>query len=112
MCVCCRYHQKVPDDPPELELKATYGLVSPNEVSMPSPSPLWSSQSYAAFRTPETHAGDPVNSVCSTVLSNIYLIRIKCSYVTEELKFYELSVIAFCTYQLWSLLVCSTMHTL
>jgi len=56
------YHQKVPDDPPELELKAAYGLVSPNEVPMPSPSPLWSSQSYAAFRTPETHAGDPVNS--------------------------------------------------
>jgi len=109
--VCCRYHQKVPDDPPELELKATYGLVSPNEVPMPSPSPLWSAQTYDAFHIPDTYAGDPVNSVCATVLSNIYLIRIKC-YGTEELKFYELSVIAVCTYQLWSLLVCSTMHIL
>jgi hypothetical protein len=56
------YHHKVPDDPPELELKATYGLVSPDEVPMPSPSPLWSPETYAAFHTPETCAGDPVNS--------------------------------------------------
>lgn len=56
------YHQKVPDDPPELELKATYGLVSPNEVPMPSASPLWSPQSYAAFDTPKTNAKDPANS--------------------------------------------------
>jgi len=96
--VCCRYHHKVPDDPPELELKATYGLVSPDEVLMPSPSPLWSPETYAAFCTPESNAGDPVNSVCATVLSNIYLIRIKYSYGTEELKFYELSVIAVFTY--------------
>jgi len=97
--VYCRYHHKVPDDPPELELKATYGLVSPDEVPMPSPSPLWSPETYAAFHTPETCAGDPVNSVCATVLRNIYLIRIKCSYGTEELKFYELSVIAVFTNQ-------------
>lgn len=56
------YHQKIPDDPPELELKATYGLVSPNEVPMPSPSPLWTPVSYAAFDTPKTSAKDPANS--------------------------------------------------
>lgn len=35
------YHQKVPDDPPELETKATYGLVSPEEYHLPPPAPLW-----------------------------------------------------------------------
>jgi hypothetical protein len=110
--VCCRYHQKVPDDPPELELKATYGLVSPNEVPMPSPSPLWSPQSYAAFDTPKTNAKDPANSVRVTVLNNLYLIGIKCSSRTEELTSHELVVTVVFACKLWSLLVCSTKHTL
>ncbi|XP_069677510.1 BRO1 domain-containing protein BROX-like isoform X1 [Periplaneta americana] len=56
------YHQRTPADPPELELKATYGLVSPNEVPMPSPSPLWTPVTYAAFDTPKTNSKDPANS--------------------------------------------------
>jgi hypothetical protein len=69
--MCCRYHQKIPDDPPELELKATYGLVSPNEVPVPSPSPLWTPVSYAAFHTSKTSIKDPANSVCISVISSI-----------------------------------------
>jgi len=44
------YHQKVPYDPPALEMRdATYGLVAPEEFSMPAPAPLWTPVSYAAF---------------------------------------------------------------
>ncbi|KAL5008433.1 hypothetical protein ScPMuIL_014014 [Solemya velum] len=40
------YHQKLPFDPPQLELKATYGLVSPEDFTTPSLSPLWTSDCY------------------------------------------------------------------
>lgn len=53
------YHQKVPYDPPQLELKATYGLVKPEPLSMPAPSPLWNPASYAAFDTAMAAARDP-----------------------------------------------------
>ncbi|CAH1791874.1 unnamed protein product [Owenia fusiformis] len=43
------YHQKVPPEAPELELKATYGLVKPEEFEIPAPSPLWSKAVYGAF---------------------------------------------------------------
>ncbi|XP_063229719.1 BRO1 domain-containing protein BROX-like [Bacillus rossius redtenbacheri] len=43
------YHQKVPDDPPELEIKATYGLASPEEFHLPQPSPLWTPVTYSAL---------------------------------------------------------------
>ncbi|XP_047107248.1 LOW QUALITY PROTEIN: BRO1 domain-containing protein BROX-like [Schistocerca piceifrons] len=57
------YHQKVPADPPELEHKATYGLASPEEFSMPSPCPLWNPASYAAFDdSKNAAANDPTTS--------------------------------------------------
>ncbi|KAH3852043.1 hypothetical protein DPMN_094536 [Dreissena polymorpha] len=40
------YHQKVAFDPPILELKATYGLVSPEDYKPPELSPLWSVEVY------------------------------------------------------------------
>lgn len=40
------YHQKLPFDPPQLELKATYGLASPEEFQEPSLNPLWSKEVY------------------------------------------------------------------
>lgn len=48
------YHQKVPDQAPELELKATYGLVKPDEYEIPSVVPpevgvSWSPATYTAF---------------------------------------------------------------
>jgi hypothetical protein len=49
----------VPYDPPQLELKATYGLVKPEPLSMPAPSPLWNPASYAAFDTAMAAARDP-----------------------------------------------------
>lgn len=46
----CRYHQKVPYDPPELVLSdKTFGLVSPEDYEWPSKSPLWTAVAYAAF---------------------------------------------------------------
>ncbi|XP_048259074.1 BRO1 domain-containing protein BROX-like [Haliotis rufescens] len=43
------YHQKVTYDPPQLELKATYGLVSPEDYQPPSMNPLWNVDSYSKF---------------------------------------------------------------
>ena len=53
------YHQKVAFDPPQLELKATYGLVSPEEFSPPSLHSLWSPQVYQAFSTKNGPTPDP-----------------------------------------------------
>ncbi|XP_034245559.1 BRO1 domain-containing protein BROX-like isoform X2 [Thrips palmi] len=55
------YHQKVPTDPPELEMKATYGLASPVEFQMPNHSPLWTPVAFAAIDYPKTST-DAANS--------------------------------------------------
>ena len=47
--VCNRYHQKVPLTAPDLELKATYGLVQPEEFKLPEPNALWTKQTYGLF---------------------------------------------------------------
>ncbi|XP_055330077.1 BRO1 domain-containing protein BROX-like [Paramacrobiotus metropolitanus] len=43
------YHQKVPDVPPELEMKATFGLVSPETFTLPPLHPQWTPATYKAF---------------------------------------------------------------
>ncbi|XP_015511859.2 BRO1 domain-containing protein BROX isoform X1 [Neodiprion pinetum] len=43
------YHHKVPGDVPSLETKATYGLVSPVDFTMPAPNHLWSVPAYKSF---------------------------------------------------------------
>ena len=48
------YHQKIPPAAPELELKATYGLVSPEEFKVPDPNALWNVEAYKAFEISET----------------------------------------------------------
>ncbi|XP_025105423.1 LOW QUALITY PROTEIN: BRO1 domain-containing protein BROX-like [Pomacea canaliculata] len=45
------YHQKVAYDPPHLELKATYGLVSPEEYKNPSLNSVWIAEVYNKFDT-------------------------------------------------------------
>ena len=47
--LCFSYHQKVPIDVPQLELKATYGLVSPEEYNGCTMSPLWTVDVYDKF---------------------------------------------------------------
>lgn len=60
----CSYHQKVPYDPPQLELRATYGLVSPDDYTLPPAAPLWSPVTYAAFDLTKNLAEDAgANSV-------------------------------------------------
>lgn len=44
-----RFHQKVPTDCPSLELKATHGLVSPEEFTNPPLHELWTPEAYASF---------------------------------------------------------------
>ncbi|CAG2112518.1 unnamed protein product, partial [Medioppia subpectinata] len=43
------FHDTVPKDCPVLELKATHGLVTPEEFAMPPLHELWTAESYAAF---------------------------------------------------------------
>lgn len=57
----CSYHQKVPIEVPALELKATYGLVAPEEFKVPDPSPLWSPDTYKAFDISKNPQPDPVS---------------------------------------------------
>ena len=58
-----RYHQKVPPEVPTLELKATYGLASPEEFSMPGASALWTADTYAAFDVAKAPADDAKDKV-------------------------------------------------
>ncbi|KAK7105081.1 BRO1 domain-containing protein BROX-like [Littorina saxatilis] len=51
------YHQKVAYDPPHLELRATYGLVSPEEYQSPVMNPLWTPDTYTKMDT--TRAPQP-----------------------------------------------------
>ncbi|KAG7154059.1 BRO1 domain-containing protein BROX-like [Homarus americanus] len=53
------YHQKVPYDPPELEMKATYGLVSPDDYTLPPAAPLWTAVTYSAFDLTKNLSEDP-----------------------------------------------------
>lgn len=48
------YHQKVPFDAPVIELKATYGLVSPEEYQPVPLSSVWSAAIYQKFSVPNT----------------------------------------------------------
>ena len=44
------YHQTVPEEVPELEIKATYGLASPVNYEAPAKSKEWTSEVYAGFK--------------------------------------------------------------
>ncbi|RUS79632.1 hypothetical protein EGW08_012601 [Elysia chlorotica] len=54
------YHQKVAFDAPQLELKATYGLVSPEEYKAPALHQLWSADVYSKFSTLNAPKPQPV----------------------------------------------------
>ncbi|XP_026286192.1 BRO1 domain-containing protein BROX isoform X1 [Frankliniella occidentalis] len=62
------YHQKIPNDAPDLEMKATYGLASPVEFQMPAPSPLWTPVAYAAIDAPRSSPNDPATSKAAAKL--------------------------------------------
>ena len=61
-----RYHQKVPDEVPELE-SAEVGIASPIEFSLPSHSPRWKAEILAAFDT-----GKATAQVTSTSSNNMF----------------------------------------
>ncbi|XP_006625989.2 BRO1 domain-containing protein BROX [Lepisosteus oculatus] len=52
------YFQKVPQDPPDLELKASYGLVEPIAFEFPSVSPQCTPEVYATFDLTKNHKDD------------------------------------------------------
>jgi len=43
------YHQKVPPVAPNMDLKATHGLVEPHQFTVPDISPQWTADVYAGF---------------------------------------------------------------
>lgn len=45
----CSYFQKVPAEAPQLELKASYGLVEPVPFEFPPTSTQWTPEALAAF---------------------------------------------------------------
>ena len=53
-----RYHQSVPVEVPELEMKATFGLASPVEYQAPTKSKEWTSEAYAGFKMVPPDQGD------------------------------------------------------
>ena len=63
----------MPYDPPELELKATYGLVSPEQFPVPDHHPLWTAATYAAFDLSKAFPNETANSV--TISSFICLFK-------------------------------------
>ena len=75
-----RYHQKVPPEAPQLELKATYGLVAPEEYKVPDPNPLWTADTYKAFEISKNTPPDPVSNfevllLCDKVLCNVAVAK-------------------------------------
>lgn len=59
-----RFHQKVSYDVTPLELKATYGLVSPEDFQMPPVNSMWVETTYKAFDlSMNVGVNDPANSV-------------------------------------------------
>ncbi|GFQ81346.1 BRO1 domain-containing protein BROX [Trichonephila clavata] len=52
------FHQKIPADPVPLEIKATYGLVSPEEFHLPKINILWTPVAYAAFDSSKHNPND------------------------------------------------------
>ena len=51
---------------PELELKATYGLVAPEEYKLPDANPQWSADVYKKFDLTVKQAEDPVSEENNT----------------------------------------------
>ncbi|XP_055926236.1 BRO1 domain-containing protein BROX-like [Argiope bruennichi] len=56
------FHQKIPAEPVPLEIKATYGLVSPEEFLLPSINSLWTPVAYAAFDSSKHNPNDAAHS--------------------------------------------------
>lgn len=66
------YFQKVPPEAPELELKASYGLVEPQVFELPALGEVWTKDLYAAFDITQGPKDDkvgehPVHPVAQTL---------------------------------------------
>ena len=49
-----RYYQKIPEELPELELKATFGLAAPIPFEMPAVHAIYTEEAYKDFTVQET----------------------------------------------------------
>lgn len=72
--VLWRYHQKVPADIGELDLKAAHGLVSPEEYTLPAPSAVWTHDAYNEFDISSLPPDTAVGFIASRRLF-VYLFR-------------------------------------
>jgi len=55
------YFHKIPEEVPELELKATHGLASPQEFTLPAPHAMWAGDTYTGFDASKAHPPQPVS---------------------------------------------------
>lgn len=53
------YFHKIPEEAPDLELKATHGLASPQEFTLPAPHAMWGGDTYAGFDVSKAHPPQP-----------------------------------------------------
>lgn len=53
------YFHKIPEEAPELEMKATHGLASPQEFTLPAAHAMWAGDTYAGFDASRAHPPNP-----------------------------------------------------
>ena len=63
--VCVSYFHKVPDQPPELPVKATFGLASAEPYTLPPVNPAWTEDALKSLKSGKTPHDKP--EVCKCV---------------------------------------------
>ena len=64
---------------PDLELKATYGLVKPEEFTRPETSPLWTKEVYKLFDLTQKPAETVRYPYCkSIIVSTVFSVLMHC----------------------------------
>lgn len=89
------YFHKIPAEPPELEMKATYGLASPQEFNLPAPFSLWTDAYAAGFDVSKAQP-PKVSKRLSAVGSTLGFLA--CRFDTPgPISYYLLKLILSCT---------------
>ena len=68
------YFHKIPEEAPDLELKATHGLASPQEFTLPAPHAMWTGDTYAGFDVSKAHPPQQVSFFLARVDSQVAVL--------------------------------------
>ena len=84
---CFSYYQKIPEELPELELKATFGLAAPIPFEMPEVHAIFTEEAYKDFTVQETAPPKIVSDFCYVTLhfrvgrdKSCYSTFVKCQF--------------------------------